>query len=158
MHLRHFIQVAPSATLFKSIWKEEKNAVSFSSALRIVHLPGITWYPEEKKWSLLPVGCIIWLEGCSLPVLLAAKADEWSFHPLVTANDSGQRNRCEEQHPPKRGVWSVVNLSMGPSLHVWPHWQAGEWMKDSSHMPELMADTPTITNAPQGYFVFGGLL
>lgn len=74
----------------------------------------MAWYPKEEKWSLLPAGGILWLEGCSHPVLLDAKAEGWIFHPSVIANDSGQRNRCEGQHHPKRWVWSDVNLFMGP--------------------------------------------
>lgn len=35
----------------------------------------------------------------------------------------------------------MCTFSWDRSFQVWPPWQAGEWMRDSSYVPEPMADT-----------------
>lgn len=70
-------------------------------------------YPEEEKWSLLPAGCKLWLEGCFPSVLLAAKAEEWIFI-LWSLPMTQARGTDVKSSTPKRWVWSDVNLFLGP--------------------------------------------
>lgn len=95
--------------------------------------------PWKGEVDLLPAGFMLRLEGCFLPVLLAAEADKWIFHPLVTASDLGQRNRCKEWAPREEANQMGTYPRASPFISCLPWW-AGEWRRDSSHVPEPMAD------------------
>lgn len=145
MHLRHFIQADPSPTLFKSL-KEEK-CCSLYRALKIVHLPGITCILKRRSEA-----------SCQLAADSGWKAafplSSWLPRQKSGFSSFGhcQWLRPEEQMwrvvPPRDGSDQMWTFSWDLSLYAWPPWQAGEWRRDSSHMPEPMADTP-ITNVPQ---------
>lgn len=135
-----FYPIASSTTLFKSsrVFGGKKNAISFSSALSIVHLSGITCILMRSGASCQLALCSAWKAAFSLSCWLPRRTSGFSI--LWSLPKTRAKGTDVKSISPRKDADQMGTLSRHV-FHVWPRWQAGEWMRNSSHTPEPTADT-----------------